>query len=56
MPEPKKITISISYEEDSSTLKNTSRKTIKVDVPLGKILEELSKFEAGVTGQVPLGL
>ena len=54
MPQPKKISISISYEEDGTTFKNTTKKVIKVDAPLGKILQELEAFEIGVTGQAPL--
>jgi len=54
MPEPKKISISISYEEDRTTFKNTTKKVIMVDVPLGKMSAQLQKSQIGVTGQVPL--
>jgi len=50
----KKITITISYEEENSTLQLTAKHTIITDKPLADILDEVKKMDQKITGVTPL--
>jgi hypothetical protein len=54
MADPKRVTISVSYEEDNSDYKQSLKKVILTTASTGEIMSEIDKMEQNLTGKVPM--
>lgn len=50
----KKISITVSYEEENSTLQHSVKHSIITDKPMDKIIDAVKKMDEEITGVTPL--